>query len=77
VDLQITGLCRILQAQRRTLSRFFKQVKSSDAQGTSGSFEELDSKIQVESGHKAVAAYDLGWQTTVFGIESTCDVLSI
>jgi hypothetical protein len=52
-------------------------VKSSDAQGTSGSFEELDSKIQVESGHKAVAAYDLGWQTTVFGIESTCDVLSI
>jgi hypothetical protein len=55
---------------------FLTQVKRSDAQGTSGAFEELDSTIQVESGRKAVAAYDLGWQTTVFGIESAANVNS-
>jgi hypothetical protein len=55
---------------------FLKQVKSSDAQGTSGAFEELDSTVQVEAGRKAVAAYDLGWQTTVLGIESAANANS-
>jgi hypothetical protein len=64
------GYAEYFKLTTERFQNFLRQVKSSDAQGTSGAFEELNSTIQVESGRKAVAAYDLGWQTTIFGVES-------
>jgi hypothetical protein len=67
------GYAEYFKLSTERFQTFLNQVKNSKEQGVSEAFEELNSTIQVASDHKAVAAYDLGWQTTILGIESAAN----
>lgn len=70
------GYAEYFKLTRERFEAFLKQVKGSDPKDVATTFEELDSTLQVASGHKAVAAYDLGWQTTILGLESAANANS-